>query len=99
MNGIRDLFRGIGGFFGAFAFIIRNRMAWMFLMPALLWVILGVSLFAFFNGPADRTVQWAADQLAIEVPKSEGFWNDALALVEGAREVVVLVVLKLGIAY
>lgn len=99
MNGINGLFQGIGGFLGAFGFILRHRMGWLFAVPALLWILLAFGLFTFLSGPADRLTQWAADRLAIEVQPSEGFWNDLIAVIDGARELLVMLVLKLAIAY
>lgn len=96
----RDLGRGFSGFFRAFRFALDNRMAWMFLVPVLLWMLMVFELVAVLQGPVDQLSDWVALQL--ELPVQEGAqdqWSDVKAFFNGAREVIVAIVLKLAAAY
>ena len=100
MSFTRDLGLGLSGFFRAFGFAMSNRMGWMFLVPVLLWVLLAFGLVAVLQGPVDRLSDWVALQL--EVPVQEGaqdWWSDVKAFFNGAREMIVAILLKLAVAY
>lgn len=100
MSFTRDLGLGLSGFFRAFGFAMSNRMGWMFLVPVLLWVLLAFGLVAVLQGPVDRLSDWVALQL--EVPVQEGaqdWWSNVKAFFNGAREVIVAILLKLAVAY
>jgi CysZ protein len=100
MSFTRDFGLGLSGFFRAFGFAMSNRMGWMFLVPVLLWVLLAIGLVAVLQGPVDQLSDWVALQL--EVPVQEGaqdWWSDVKAFFNGAREVIVAILLKLAVAY
>ena len=100
MNMARDVRLGVSGFFRAFGFAFSNGMGWMFLVPALLWVALAFGLFAVLEGPAETLSAWLAAKLEIPVePSGTSWWNDALSFINGARELIMAVVLKLAIGY
>lgn len=96
--------RGLNGFAGAFRFMLRNRMGWMFFMPVLLWVLFALVLFNLGNNLAGSVQSWGAVHLGLEVPATErhgipGVWDDVKALLNGARDVVLRVVLKLAVLW
>lgn len=100
MTFFRDFRAGFSGFFRAFGFALNNRMGWMFLVPALLWVGLAFGLFALLEGPVEHLSAWLATQLDIPVdPVATNWWADFKAFINGAREVILGVILKLAIAY
>ena len=101
---LKDLSLGFTSFFRAFGFALRNGMWWMFLMPVVLWLLLVYGVVVVVQGPVDELSQWVASQFNIPVDASAtdgfaGFWNTVKAFVEGARELIVLVVLKLLVGY
>ena len=88
------------GFFTSFRFILRHRLWWLFLAPAVLWILLAILFFMVLEGPVDRLTVWIAAQLDLpDQQMDDGFWRDAAAVLDGAREVIVLIVLKIAIAY
>ena len=95
MNGIAH---GFGGFLRAFAFMLRHRMAWMFLVPALLWSVLAYGLFTLLEGPAALTGEWLAQWLGVDAaPASQAetsWWNTAKSIMNATREVLVWIALK-----
>lgn len=100
MSFTRDLGHGFTGFFRAFGFALNNRMGWMFLVPILLWILLAFGLVAVLEGPVDRLSDWVAGKLEIPVEAgAEDWWSDTKAFFNGAREVIVGVLLKLAVAY
>ena len=97
---MRDFGLGLSGYMRAFGFAINNRMGWMFLVPILLWVLLAFGLVAVLEGPVDRLGDWLAAQFEIPVETgATGWWTDVKAFLNGARELVVGLVLKLAVAY
>ena len=100
MRAVNAIGSGIEGFFGAFNFIRRNRMGWMFLAPVLLWVLLTFVFIALLQGPVDTLLDRLSDRLRIELPtEDEGLWHDVLAFIDGARDFLLVIVLKLAVAY
>lgn len=99
MNGF---VHGLYGFGRAPAFILRHRMGWMFLAPILLWALFALGLFQTGNWLVDTAQAWSEKHLGLNVPTAgrdgwPGFWDDLKAVVNGARDVLVWVVLKLAI--
>ena len=99
MNGF---LRGLDGFSRAPAFILRHRMGWMFLAPIVLWALFAFGLFQTGNWLVDATQAWTGQYLGLDVPTTgrdgwPGLWDDLKAAVNGARNVLVWVVLKLAI--
>lgn len=95
-----DIRLGLSGFLRAFAFARRHGMSWMFLIPALLWILLAFGLFAVLEGPAGRLGDRLAILLEIPVDPAAGdWWSDLKAFLNGAREFVLGWILKLAIAY
>lgn len=100
MSFTRDFGLGLSGFFRAFGFALSNRMGWMFLVPILLWVLLAFGLYAVLEGPVERLSDWVALKLEIPVEAgAEDWWSDAKAFFNGARELIVGILLKLAVAY
>jgi CysZ protein len=94
--------RGLDGFARAFGFILRNRMGWMFLAPVLLWALFALGLFQTGNWLVDAVQAWSENYLGLDVPSTgregwPGFWDDLKAVVNGTRDVLVWLVLKLAI--
>lgn len=100
MSFTRDFGLGFGGFFRAFGFALGNGMGWMFLVPVLLWVLLAFGLYALLAGPVEGVSEWLALKLEIPVEAGAGDrWSDMKGILNGARVVVVAIVLKLAVAY
>ncbi len=98
-QGMNGVISAAKGFFGAFRFLLRQGMGWMFLVPVLLWILLAYGLFVVLSGPVDQLTLWTADRLRIEVSDPAGFWNDVAAFLNDAQELVMVILLKLAIAY
>ncbi len=99
MNGF---LRGLEGFSRAPAFMLHHRMGWMFIAPILLWALFAFGLFQTGNWLVDATQTWIEKHLGLDVPTTgrngwPGFQDDLKAVVNGARNVLVWVVLKLAI--
>ena len=100
MSFTRDFSLGLSGFSRAFGFAMSNRMGWMFLVPIVLWVLLAFGLVAVLEGPVEQLSDWVAAKLEVPVEAgAEDWWSDTKAFFNGAREVIVGVLLKLAIAY
>jgi len=96
----KDLGPGFSGFFRAFGFAFRNGMGWLFLVPALLWVLLAYGLYHVMQGPVDQLSHWVSGYMALPVVDEEqGWWSDVKAFINGARDLVVSIILKLAIGY
>lgn len=94
--------RGFQGFGNALRFMLRNRMAWMFLVPMFLWALFAVGLFKVGDGLTDTVQAWGAGHLGLSVPTTDraglaGAWDDVKAFLNGAREVILWIVLKLAV--
>ena len=97
---VSDLRSGSVGFLRAYGFAREHRMRWLFLVPVLLWLLLTFGLYAILQQPADALSAWAADKLTIPVPaEAASWWDDVKAFLNGARGVVVALVLKIAIMY
>lgn len=100
MDFLRDLGTGISSFFRAFGFALSNRMAWMFLVPALLWMVLAYTLFTLLSGQVDAISNWAAGYLDIPVSAEDaGWWSGVKNFLNGAWDVILWIVLHAAIAY
>lgn len=98
----RQLLIGAKGFLRAPLFLIRNRLWWTFLIPVLLWSVLASGMLWLSLEAVDAVRQLAAEQLGITVPATgaegwQGLWDAAKAVLNGARDVLVLVVVQLGL--
>lgn len=97
---LRDLGIGTTAFFRAFGFALGNRMGWMFLVPALLWMLLTFGLFKLLSGQVDWITAWAAGYLDIPVSETDaGWWSNVKNFLNGAWEIVLWVILHAAIAY
>ncbi len=99
---MNDLSRGFAGFFNAFGFMLRNGMGWMFAAPVLLWILFTLGLFQVGSAISGTAEAWAAQYLDLSLPPGDragwsGFWDDVKAFLNGARDVVVWIALKLAI--
>jgi CysZ protein len=101
MRSLRDVRAGIDGFMSAFRFATAHGLGWLFLVPALLWIGLAVGMFALLIGPVEQLSEWLAGYLELGVdPNAEGgTWALVKAWINGARELVTIVLLKLAVAY
>ena len=100
MTFFHDCRLGFSGFFRAFGFAFQNGMGWMFLVPAMLWVLLAFGLFNLLEGPAEDLSTWLAARFDIPMDAQEtGWWADVKAFLNGARELIMGIILKLAIAY
>lgn len=100
MSFTRDFGLGLSGFGRAFGFAMGNRLGWTFLVPIVLWILLAFGLLAVLEGPVERLSDWVA--LKLELPVEAGaqdWWSDLKALFNGARNVIVGLLLKLAVAY
>ncbi|MCB0764607.1 MAG: hypothetical protein KDB84_07885, partial [Flavobacteriales bacterium] len=96
----RDLGNGSTSFFRAFGFALSNRMGWMFLVPTLLWILMAFGLFTLLKGPVDDLSDWVAAQLNIPVSEADaGWWSAIKGFINGARELIVSIVLHVAIGY
>ena len=87
--------RGISGFTGAAGFMLRHRMGWMFLVPVILWLLFAFGLYQAGSALAGSLQTWGAAHLGLQVPAVDrqglpGFWDDAKAFLNGARNVVLI---------
>lgn len=100
MTFFSDLRSGFSGFFRAFGFALSNRMGWMFLVPVLLWVLLAFGLFHLLEGPVEHLRAWLAARFDIPVdPAATDWWAIIKTFLNGARELIMGIILKLAIAY
>jgi len=100
MSFLRDLGTGTTTFFRAFGFAINNRMGWMFLTPALLWLLLTYGLFKLLSGQVDGITAWAAGYLDIPVSDADaGWWTTVKNFLNGAWEIALWVILHAAIVY
>ncbi len=104
MSVVRDLGRGMDGFLRAFRFALKHRMGWMFLVPVALWVVLTFGLYRILEGPVEEFTSWLGSYLAIPVQEVEGegwtaTWNAIKRSLEGAREFLTAILLKIAVAY
>lgn len=77
-------------------------MGWMFLAPVLLWAVFAFGLFQTGNWLVNAAQAWTGTYLGLDIPTTgrdgwPGFWDDLKAVANGARDVLVWVVLKLAI--
>ena len=99
---ISDFGHGVSGFFRAFGFLLKQRMAWMFLVPLLLWILLAFGMFAFSNWLVALVGEWWTGVLGVTVPVPDhtgwqGFWDDVKSFFSGTGAVVALVVIKVAL--
>lgn len=104
MRTVKGFGSGLGGFVRAFGFMLGNGMGWMFLAPILLWVLLAYGLFMALQGPVDALSVWLGGHFALSVEQLEGdgvdaAWNSVKAFLNGARELLTLIALKVAVAY
>lgn len=98
----RHLLIGAKGFLQAPLFLLRNGLWWSFLVPVLLWAVFASGMLWLSLEAVDAVRQLAAEQLGITVPAMDasgwqGLWNTAKGLLNGARDVLVLLVVQLGL--
>lgn len=101
---MNDLRSGLNGFGQALGFAFRNGMGWMFLVPVLVWLLFATGVFALGLHLTELVMGLAETHLGIEVPTTDrtgwqGFQDDLLAVVNGARGLLVWLVIKLGLLY
>jgi CysZ protein len=101
---MKDIAAGLSGFGGAFGFAMRHGLWWTFLVPLLLWLAFASGILLLGHGLMEQVSTWAAGYLSIDLPAVEhqglsGAWDDVKAFLNGAREVIILVVLDLALFF
>ncbi|MBK9762698.1 MAG: EI24 domain-containing protein [Flavobacteriales bacterium] len=100
MDFFSNLRSGTVEFFRAYAFTRDHGMRWLFLVPIVLWLLLTFGLYALLQQPADTLSAWASEQLSIPVgTETTKWWSNVKVFLNGAREMVVAVLLKIAILY
>lgn len=98
-----DLWRALTCFLKAPAFALSHRMAWMFLVPALLWVAFAAGLFALSTWLVGLLEPWLHGLVgAGEAPRQEdlhGLWAYVQAFFQGTGAVLLLVAVKLALIF
>ncbi|MFN8409687.1 MAG: EI24 domain-containing protein [Flavobacteriales bacterium] len=98
---MKDLSTGLRGFSRAFGFALRNGMWWLFLVPVLLWLLFAGGIVWASTGVVDLVSGWLSTwDIAMPVDDREGLvglWDDVKSFFSSAREVIVLVVVKLAL--
>ena len=92
---------GFSSFVEAFGFMRRHRMAWMFLVPLVLWAALTFGLFAALHGPVEDLSAWLAGQLGLQVDAAHdpGWWAAMKRVFNATREALTWLALKLLVLY
>lgn len=98
---MNDLFTGFRGFSRAFGFALRHGMWWLFLVPVLLWLLFASGIVWVSSAAVDVVNGWLSTW-DIDLPANdrtglEGLWDDIRQFFSSARDVVVLVVVKLAL--
>ncbi len=101
---MQDIRQGINGFGQALGFAFRNRMGWMFIVPVLVWLLFAAGVMALGLHLTEFVMGWAETNLGIDPPPAErsglrGFWDDTLEVLDGARGVLVWLVIKIALWY
>lgn len=100
MSFLRDLKLGLHGYLAAFGFAMRNGLAWVFLAPVLLWVLLFFGLFTILQAPAEELSRYLAGLLQIPMSVEDAsWWSSIKAFFTGAWQVLTLILLKAAMAY
>jgi CysZ protein len=99
---MKDLGIGFRGFSRAFGFALRNGMWWMFLVPVVLWLAFAGGIVWAGTAAVDVVSGWVATFWDIDVPVAdrsglEGAWDDVKGFFNSARDVLVLVTVKLAL--
>lgn len=75
-------------------------MAWLFLVPFLLWLLLSFGQYVILQQPIHSLSVWASEKLSITVaPEATGWWSNLKVFLNGTRSAVVAVVLRIAILY
>lgn len=100
MSFTSDFGNGASGFFRGFSFAFSHGLWWAFLVPILLWVLLAFGMYNLLESATGAAGAWAAGYLEIPTEQGEaGWWSDAKAWLNGARETVVAWILRLAVGY
>ena len=99
---MKDLGIGFRGYGRALGFALRNGLWWMFLIPILLWVLFAAGLLWLSTTAVDLARGYANEYLDITIATEThtglmGFWEDVKAFFNSARDIVVLVVVKIAL--
>ncbi len=99
---MKDLSIGLRGFSRAFGFALRNGMWWLFLAPVALWLLFAGGILWVSTGAVEFVRDLVAGYGDISIPTEDrsglaGVWDDAKNWVNSARDVLVLVAVKLAL--
>ncbi len=92
------------GFFRAPAFALRNGMAWLFVVPGLLWLAFAFGLFALSTWLAGQAEGWimrlvGGGTLGDEQADLHGLWSYVKVFFENGGAMVLLVAVKLTLFF
>lgn len=99
---MKDLSIGFSGYARALGFAFRNGLWWMFLIPMMLWLLFAAGLLWLSTEAVDLARGYANEYLDITIDTEAhtgliGFWEDVKAFFNSARDIVVLVVVKIAL--
>jgi len=99
-----DVGLALSGFVRAPAFAARHGLAWLFLVPALLWAAFAVGLFAFTTWLVGRAETWImhalkAGPLGDEAADLHGLWSYVKVFFESGGAMVLLIAVKLALFF
>lgn len=98
MNGF---LRGTKGFLGALPFMLSHRLAWLFLVPLVLWALFAAAMFQAGSWLTDLLQGLAAQYMDLSVPAVEatgwqGVWNQMKAALNTTRDALLWLVVKVA---
>ncbi|MCB0793638.1 MAG: EI24 domain-containing protein [Flavobacteriales bacterium] len=101
---MHQVLAGVEGFMKAGRFMLKHRMAWMFLVPVLLWIAFALGVYELTRSLVDALGERVAAWFSLELPAQEreglqGFWDSLLRWLSGSGELLVLIVLKVALFF
>ena len=99
---MKDIGIGLSGYGRALGFAFRHGLWWMFLVPQALWVLFAGGLLWLSTEAVDLVRGYTDTYLGITLPTEDrggliGFWDDVKGFFDSARDVIVLVFVKVGL--
>lgn len=99
---MKDISIGLSGYGRALGFAFRNGLWWMFLVPLALWLLFAGGLLWLSTEAVDLVRGYTDTYLGITIPAEDrsglvGFWDDVKGFFDSARDVIVLVIVKVAL--